>query len=115
MRLRNDDGTVTVEYALTLPLVITLVGFIASVGVAAGARTTACEAARTVARQVAVGTDPAAAGTAVKQNLDQNLQLETSFTGDWVQVIASRPLAGDLAWTGLQVRCEARSWRQTNE
>lgn len=115
MRLRDDNGSVTVEYALTLPVVVALLGFIVSVGMAASARTTACEGARTVARQVAVGTDIATAGSQIRQNLDAALSVQASVTGDWVRVKASKPLVGTLAWTGLVASCSASAWRQSNE
>ncbi|WEO78007.1 pilus assembly protein [Cryobacterium sp. SO2] len=63
---RNERGAVAVEFALLLPLLVTLLIGIMEFGMFYSAQISVTAAAREAARVMAIGNDPAAARTAAR-------------------------------------------------
>jgi len=96
----RERGSVTVEMALVLPLVVLLIVAIAEVAVAARTQLEVLNAAREGARTAAVAPDPADAVVAAKRALGE--------LGDQARVRVNRPrVVGEPATVTVVVRHRA--------
>lgn len=105
---RRDRGAVTAELALALPAVILVVAVLLATGSASLAQLRCVDAARTVARMVAVGHTGAEVRTTATRVAGAEVEVEVVRDGEWVDVIVRRHVAG--AWfTGGPLALSARA------
>lgn len=100
-RRYEDRGSVSVEYALTLPLVVALIGMIAAVATFSVARIETCNQARLVANAAAVGES--------WKETPTDISVELSSHGSWVEVSARKNLGHTSGWINLPVTCQAKA------
>jgi TadE-like protein len=102
---RGDDGAVTAEMAMALPVLVLVMWAAMWFVSLLGAQARCAEAARAAARAGARGDDP---GAAARQLLPTGADVHVSRNGGWleVDVSGSRPPPGPLAgWLpGVSVR-----------
>ena len=101
-RLRRDDGSAVVEFAVVVPLLVLLLLAVVQVGLALHVRSTLQSAAAEGARVAAVsGGDPALARRRIEDALSQ------SFADGVVESVSARPVreAGVVA---IEVEVRAR-------
>ncbi|MGY5765564.1 TadE family type IV pilus minor pilin [Brachybacterium sp. DNPG3] len=104
-RLRDDRGSATAETAIVLPVVVVMVLLILVVGTGMSMQVRLESAARTAARELARGEDPAVAAAAAQRVAGDDARVSIAGDGAWVVVTVSRelrvadgPLAGG-SWT----------------
>ncbi|MFC9334668.1 TadE family type IV pilus minor pilin [Arthrobacter sp. NPDC057009] len=108
----DSRGTVTAEFAVTLPAVLLLLAMLLA-GSAAGITQLRLEdAARAGARALARGEDPAAVDGIVRKLAGPSASSAVASGGEWMSVTVSDRVAGPVGrmvpWT-LTARAEARS------
>lgn len=109
----RERGTVTAEVALVLPAVVVVLLVCCTLGAAVLGQVRCADAARAAARAAAIG-EPAAVVLAVARDLaGPEAQVSVETDGQWVQVVVSRPVAGEvLGDRTLRARAEASAWRE---
>ncbi len=101
-RLRRDDGSAVVEFAVVVPLLVLLLLAVVQVGLALQVRSTLQSAAAEGARVAAVsGGDPALARRRIEDALSQ------SFADGVVESVSARPVRR-LGVVAMEVEIRAR-------
>jgi Flp pilus assembly protein TadG len=100
---RNERGAVAVEFALLLPILVTLLIGIMEFGMFYSAQISVTAAARESARVMAIGNDPAAARTAARA---ASAVLDPALTDGQI-VISSACTAGSTATVRINYTLDA--------
>ncbi|MDQ4492100.1 TadE family type IV pilus minor pilin [Sinomonas sp. ASV486] len=101
-------GSVTAEFAVALPAVIVLLGFLLSAGTAAVCQIRTEEAARAAARTIARGEGPAAVAEEVARVAGPDARHTVEASAGVVTVRVSAPVPGPIAAAaGLQAHAAA--------
>jgi TadE-like protein len=110
-RRRREQGSVTAELAVGLPVVVMLLVAVLTLAAASTAQMRAVDAARAGARAVAIGEDDAAIASAVAHVGGEDAELTLVRDGEWVEVTVSRPVAGGwLSRAPLRATGVATAW-----
>ncbi len=108
--LRGEQGYATVEFALTLPAILLVLGFGIALLAGAGTDLRANDAARAAAREVAVGAGESGAAAVVASLAGPEAELRLSTHGDLViaEVLVPLPLLGEWGEFNAHGRAAAR-------
>lgn len=107
----GEQGSVTAEIAVGLPVVVLLLVAVLTLAAASTAQMRALDAARAGARAVAIGEADAAVASAVARVGGGDADLTIVRDGEWVEVTVTRPVAGGwLADSPLRAKGVATAW-----
>ncbi len=109
----DDEGAVTVELALALPVLVLLLAAVL-VTTSAGVQSLRCaEAARTGARVAALGGADAEVLGSARRVLGAGARVDVRRSGGWVEVAVEGAAAAGWFTTGpLAVRASATAWAE---
>lgn len=111
-RAANTRGTVTAEFAVTLPAVMALLAMLLAGAAAGMTQLRIEEGARAGARALARGDDPAAVERTVRTLAGASATASVAADGEWLSItVADRvpgPLGSSIPWT-LTARASTRS------
>ena len=100
-RSDRDRGQATVEFALTLPLIVIIVLMFLQVLVVVLERVQVINATRNAVRAAVVSADPvAAANRAARRSYSAEFSVDTKVNDEWVTVEISRRVTTDLPIVG---------------
>lgn len=100
-RSDRDRGQATVEFALTLPLIVIIVLMFLQVLVVVLERVQVINATRNAVRAAVVSADPvSAANRAARRSYSAEFSVNTQVSDDWVKVEISRRVTTDLPIVG---------------
>lgn len=114
-RLRADRGAATAETAIVMPVIALLVAVLLIAGLGVSAQVRLEHAARSAARELARGEDPAAASAVAERVGGEGTVVQISADGDWVLVTTARTLqapGGVLAGASWEISADAAARRE---
>lgn len=93
-RPTGDQGVVTAELAVALPVIVLMLLAILAVTAASSAQMRTADAARAAARAIAIGETEAQAQAIAQQLAGANAQVSIGHSPPWVTAQVTRPVAG---------------------
>lgn len=102
---RRDEGSVTAELAVALPVVVVVLLLVLGVGAASLAQVRAADAARTAARLAALGDEDATLEAAARRLAGAQAAVAVNREPPWVTVSVRVGVVG-----GVEVGASASAW-----
>lgn len=107
-RPTGDRGAVTAELAVALPVIVLMLLATLAVTAASSAQLRSADAARAVARSLALGEDEANTSVIARRLAGDGAQVSIVRDPPWVTVVVTRPVAAAWFSSGpFQARAEA--------
>ncbi|HZK04634.1 MAG TPA: TadE family type IV pilus minor pilin [Actinomycetaceae bacterium] len=107
LRSRGEGGFATVEFALTLPAVVLVLGLCLAVLAAAGTQLRAGDAARAAVREVAIGAPAGRVAAVVEQLAGPAAQVTVANRGEFIVATVTVPLPALGEWGDFDAVAEA--------
>jgi len=105
--MTHEEGSVTAELAVALPVVVVALLLVLGVGAASAAQVRAVDAARTAARLAALGEPDAEVEQAARRLAGESSVVSVSREPPWVTVsVRARVLAG------IEIAASASAWTE---
>lgn len=107
MRFRREEGYATVEFALTLPAILLVLGLCVAVLAGAGTQLRAVDAARAAAREGAIGAEAGRIAAVVDQLAGPTARVQVTTQGEFVVAEVTVPLPVLGKWGDFNAEARA--------